>query len=92
MKVGGQTSINPYSPTKKYLYHVCHQQLNFGECRLISEIDFEPLQDEAPLALSPDSRDLANYEEYLRRELPLMVRSEIEEAVRREMQPFETPW
>jgi hypothetical protein len=59
-----------------------------GESRLIGGIDFEPLQDEAPLALSPDSRDLANYEEYLRRELPLMVRSEIEEAVRREMQPY----
>src|SRR6201999_4572592 len=56
------------------------------EYRLIHEIDFEPLHDEAPL--SPDSRDLANYEEYLRRELPLMVRSEIEEAVRREMHPY----
>jgi hypothetical protein len=59
-----------------------------GKCRLIGEIDFEPLQDEAPLALSPDSRDLVDYEEYPRRELPLMVNSEIEEAVRREMQPY----
>jgi hypothetical protein len=59
---------------------------NWVKCRLIGEIDFEPLHDEAPL--SPDSRDLRNYEEYIRRELPLMVRSEIEEAVRREMQPY----
>jgi hypothetical protein len=59
---------------------------NLGKCRLIGEIDFEPVHDEAPL--SPDSRNLANYEEYIRRELPLMVRSEIEDAVRREMQPY----
>jgi hypothetical protein len=57
-----------------------------GKCRLIGKIDFEPQHDEAPL--SPDSRDLANYEEYLRRELPLMVRGEVEEAARREMQPY----
>jgi hypothetical protein len=49
--------------------------------------DFEPLQEEAPM--SPDSRELANYEDYIRRELPRLVRSNIEEAVRREMQPFE---
>jgi hypothetical protein len=50
-------------------------------------IDFEPLQEEA--AMSPDSRDIANYEDYIRRELPRLVRSNIEEAVRREMQPLE---
>ncbi|KAE9378798.1 hypothetical protein N431DRAFT_553166 [Stipitochalara longipes BDJ] len=48
---------------------------------------FEPLQEEA--AMSPDSRDLASYEDYIRRELPRLVRSNIEEAVRREMQPLE---
>jgi hypothetical protein len=49
--------------------------------------DFEPLQEET--AMSPDSRDLASYENYIRRELPRLVRSNIEEAVRREMQPLE---
>ena len=49
--------------------------------------DFEPLQEDTPM--SPDSRELANYEDYIRRELPRLVRSNIEEAVRREMQPFE---
>jgi len=39
--------------------------------------------------MSPDSRDLASYENYIRRELPRLVRSHIEEAVRREMQPLE---
>jgi hypothetical protein len=39
--------------------------------------------------MSPDSRDIANYEDYIRRELPRLVRSNIEEAVRREMQPLE---
>jgi hypothetical protein len=39
--------------------------------------------------MSPTSRDLASYEDYIRRELPRVVRSNIEEAVRQEMQPFE---
>lgn len=39
--------------------------------------------------MSPDSRDLANYEDYIRRELPRLVRSGIEEVVRRETQPLE---
>jgi hypothetical protein len=39
--------------------------------------------------MSPDSLDLANYEDYIRRELPRLVRSSIEEVVRRETQPLE---
>jgi hypothetical protein len=39
--------------------------------------------------LSPDSRDLANYEEYARRELPRLVRTSVLEVFRREMQPVE---
>lgn len=38
---------------------------------------------------SPDSRDLANYEDYMRRELPRLVRTNIEDVVRRDMQPLE---
>lgn len=38
---------------------------------------------------SPDSRDLANYEDYMRRELPRLVRTNIQDAVRRDMQPLE---
>ena len=49
--------------------------------------DFEAVQTQAPS--SPDSRDLANYEDYIRRELPRLVRSNIEEVVRRETQPLE---
>ncbi|TVY82020.1 Resistance to glucose repression protein [Lachnellula suecica] len=48
---------------------------------------FEPVQTEGPA--SPDSRDLADYEDYIRRELPRLVRSNIEEVVRRETQPLE---
>jgi len=48
---------------------------------------FEPIQDEMPG--SPDSRDLANYEDYMRRELPRLVRTNIEDVVRRDMQPLE---
>jgi hypothetical protein len=49
--------------------------------------DFEAIQTQAPS--SPDSRDLADYEDYIRRELPRLVRSNIEEVVRRETQPLE---
>jgi hypothetical protein len=45
------------------------------------------VQEEAPL--SPDSRDMANYEEYSRRELPRLVRTSVLEVFRREMQPVE---
>ena len=48
---------------------------------------FEPPQDETPL--SPDSRDLADYEEYARRELPRLVRSSVMDVLVREMQPVE---
>ncbi|TVY48990.1 Resistance to glucose repression protein [Lachnellula occidentalis] len=48
---------------------------------------FEAVKTEAPT--SPDSRELANYEEYIRRELPRLVRSNIEEVVHRETQPLE---
>lgn len=50
-------------------------------------IDFEPLQDEAPL--SPDSRALADYETYARRELPRLFRERVLEVVNREMLPIE---
>lgn len=48
---------------------------------------FEAVQADRPA--SPDSRDLADYEDYIRRELPRLVRSNIEEVVRRETQPLE---
>ncbi|KAH7372162.1 hypothetical protein BKA64DRAFT_263933 [Cadophora sp. MPI-SDFR-AT-0126] len=48
---------------------------------------FEPPQDESPP--SPDSRDLADYEVYVRRELPPLVRSSVMEVLVREMQPVE---
>ena len=39
--------------------------------------------------MSPESHDLADYEEYARRELPRLVQSSIEEIARRELQPLE---
>jgi len=45
------------------------------------------MQDGTPL--SPDSRDLANYEEYARRELPRLVRASVLEVFSQEMQPVE---
>jgi hypothetical protein len=44
--------------------------------------DFEPLPVEAPP--SPDSKELADYESYTHRELPRLVRRNIEELVRRD--------
>ena len=39
--------------------------------------------------LSPDSRELGDYEEYCRRELPRRVRAALEEIVHNESQPME---
>lgn len=41
--------------------------------------------------MSLESSDIANYENYVRRELPRLVRVNIEEKVRRETQPLEEP-
>jgi hypothetical protein len=50
-------------------------------------IVFEPVQEDA--AQSPDSRALADYEEYCRRELPRDFRAALEEIVHNESQPIE---
>jgi len=54
---------------------------------LIYVADFEAVQED--LALSPDSRELADYEEYCRRELPRDFRAALEEIVHNESQPIE---
>lgn len=41
--------------------------------------------------MSVDSNDLTNYEDYVRLELPRLVRANIEETVRREGQPLQEP-
>ncbi|KAF8858161.1 hypothetical protein BDZ45DRAFT_743595 [Acephala macrosclerotiorum] len=48
---------------------------------------FEAVQED--LVLSPDSRELADYEEYCRRELPRDFRAALEEIVHNESQPIE---
>ncbi|KAG4411123.1 hypothetical protein IFR04_015748 [Cadophora malorum] len=48
---------------------------------------FEPVQED--VLLSSKSTELANYEEYARRELPKLVRARVEEILRTEMQPIE---
>ncbi|PMD24540.1 hypothetical protein NA56DRAFT_548026, partial [Hyaloscypha hepaticicola] len=50
---------------------------------------FESPQDDRSMSL--ESSDIANYEKYVRRELPRLVRVNIEETVRRETQPLEEP-
>jgi hypothetical protein len=60
-------------------------KLDFYE--LIWAEDFEAIQED--LTLSPDSRELANYEEYCRRELPRDFRAALEEIVHNESQPIE---
>jgi len=50
-------------------------------------IDFEPIQDD--VSSPPEARELADYEDYMRRELRSLVRRNIEETVRRETQPLE---
>jgi hypothetical protein len=54
-----------------------------------NSVDFEPVQQET--AMSTDSRDLAHYEEYCRRELPRLFRANIEEILCREMQQIAEP-
>lgn len=49
--------------------------------------DFEPVQENAPQ--SPDSRELADYEEYSRQELPRVFRSYLEDAVNNQTQHLE---
>ncbi|PMD34500.1 hypothetical protein L207DRAFT_638973 [Hyaloscypha variabilis F] len=48
---------------------------------------FEEVQDD--IILSPGSRELADYEDYCRRELPRRVRTALEEIVHNESQPME---
>jgi len=55
--------------------------------KLIKFSDFEPVQED--ITSSPDSRELANYEEYSRQELPRFFRRELEAAVNDETQPIE---
>ncbi|PMD42982.1 hypothetical protein L207DRAFT_526205 [Hyaloscypha variabilis F] len=51
---------------------------------------FEQIQDlQENTAKSPDSRGLANYEDYLRRELPRFFNTVLQNAVSREVQPIE---
>jgi hypothetical protein len=54
---------------------------------ILKQLEFETLQEETPM--SPDSRDLADYEAYIWAELLRLVRFNIEEVVRRDMQPLE---
>jgi hypothetical protein len=54
---------------------------------LIYASDFEAVQED--IILSPDSRELADYEEYCRRELPRTFRGALEEIVHNESQPIE---
>ena len=54
---------------------------------MANQLDFEPVQEEA--LRTPDSRELAGYEEYARRELPRLVRASVLEVFSREMQPVE---
>jgi hypothetical protein len=51
---------------------------------------FYPIQDhQGPSPQSPESREVANYEQYLRREVPMFVRSALETAVNNEVEPIE---
>jgi hypothetical protein len=59
-------------------------QRNFTDCLAI---DFEAIQDD--IIRSPDSEELANYEQYSRRELPRFFRSALEAAIADEAQPIE---
>jgi hypothetical protein len=53
-------------------------------------VDFDPIQDHPDASSqSPDSREVANYEEYLRREVPRFVRTALETAVNNEVEPIE---
>jgi hypothetical protein len=46
--------------------------------------DFEQILEDQPM--SPDSQNLAHYEEYRRRELPRLFRADVEEVLLRELQ------
>lgn len=52
--------------------------------------DFEPIQDDQDhRPRSPDSQEVINYEEYLRREVPRFVLNALESAVNSEVEPIE---
>jgi hypothetical protein len=52
--------------------------------------DFEPIRDYHGINIQPpDSREVANYEGYLRRELPKFFKNALESTVSHEMQPIE---
>jgi hypothetical protein len=52
--------------------------------------DFEPIRDYHRNDIQqPDSQEVANYEDYLRRELPKFFKNALESAVSHEMQPIE---
>jgi hypothetical protein len=59
-------------------------QLKFTNCLAI---DFEAIRDD--IIRSPESEELASYEEYSRRELPRFFRSALEAAIADEAQPLE---
>jgi hypothetical protein len=63
-------------------------QVGCCKVRLLNLIsDFEAVQED--IVLSPDSRELEDYEEYCRRELPRTFRAALEETVHNELQPME---
>jgi len=53
---------------------------------LLTVTDFEPIQEDLPQ--SPESQELANYEDYSRRELPRIFRRALEAALNDESQPI----
>lgn len=61
--------------------------LQLRACANYPTIDFEAVQEDT--ALSPDSRELADYEEYCRRELPKDFRAALGEIIHNESQPME---
>jgi hypothetical protein len=54
--------------------------------RTNTDVDYDPVQEDMQ---SPDSRALAEYEQYCRRELPRYFRASLEEMIDKEAQPFE---
>ena len=55
-----------------------------------SRQDFEPVKEQEVSALSPDTREVARYDDYLRQQLPQFFRRALEEAVNSEIRSIET--
>jgi hypothetical protein len=75
-------------PSRSNFHHQIIRNMSISQASETTNMatDYEPIQEDIQ---SPDSRVLAEYEEYCRQELPRYFRASLEEMVYNEGEPFE---